>query len=111
MCTGISLEQWKAAVGVMAARAKMRQGKKPTQSATHHKSSHRMRNITSRIRGEADRRRSTQYKATRKIHLRNPSLSKATESNAIRNDGMKKHNVKSDQSKVIKGKEGVCFFL
>ena len=114
MCTGISLEQWRAAVGVMAARAKIRHSKTPTQSATHHKRSHHMRTITSRTRGKAGRRRSTQCKATRrKIHLRKPSLSKhrkAAENNAIRNEGMKR-NVKSDQTKVIKWKEGVCFFL
>ena len=98
----------------MAARAKVRHSKTPTQSATHQKRSHCVRTLTSRTRGKAGRRRSTQCKATRrKIRLRKPSLSKhqkATENNAIQNEDMK-HNVKSDQSKVIKGKEGACFFL
>jgi len=61
MCTGISLEQWRAAVGVMAARAKMRLSKKPTHSATRGVTTHRMRTQTNSTQCKTSQMRSLTF--------------------------------------------------
>ena len=109
MCTGISLEQWRVAVGVMAARAKMRQSKKPN----HSKAIHGTKTLTKNIRGKARRRRSAQCKSTRnKVNGRKTAriYCKYTGNNAIECKG-KKQDVETDQNKMNERREGIWYIL
>ena len=101
MCTGVSLEQWRAAVGVMAARAKVRQSKKPS----HGKGPHGTRTQINHIRGKARRRRSARHK--NKVNQRKTTriYGKYTKNNAIQCTG-KKWDSKTDQNEINERREG-----